>query len=595
MAKRLFNQEIKRITVSDAVATESDVTVSEDKANEINETKIGESKTKSVDIAALVKEAIAQTQTALETTYKQTLETASKQKELEIEQTKTELNTVLEQAKAEHNQVVESLQNEVKAAKEAATLATKEATEAKEANKKLEDVMKFTGSQFPAINTVTSHDSDKKVGSFKEAMEIYDETLIVKRTRGGDSSYSYDHQQFDSFVRENKKAVINDLETMMKKNGLLRGNEIGARRVKEAATTASNIEGGYLTTLSSLVRQTHRPGYIFHQFIDTIHNYGKGQGETILVPRSAYLPTSTNPDDWKLSGSGAFVDITTSNQNLAVNSVSMVLEEYGMGKPSTTQVPVTIPTFVDAYSMVSLLEILNRNLGMNYAQFEDLKIRSLWRPTSRVVYNDRNSVTTVPANVGAGDFGTLTHQFLIQLRAYMSNAQILPFADNCYGLVLNSTALAQLTLDLEQQWRAVNDKDLMDLTNILNPTVISPADTGRIQGYMGKWYDFHVFNSNAFATGAAGTEGVQNVTLGTGSTLTRSSYAFGSNTIGRGIGDPMEIRRNEITGYGRKNDYIWLSTEGFAPLDVDPTGYSDSDPVPQQLRVIEVRTTDVAV
>jgi hypothetical protein len=114
---------------------------------------------------------------------------------------------------------------------------------------------------------------------------------------------------------------------------------------------------------------------------------------------------------------------------------------------------------------------------------------------------------------------------------------------------------------------------------------------------MGLFENIHFFKQNAYGTGAAGTLNVQNVTLGTGvgSKLTRSSFFFGGETIGRGIGDPMRIRTAIDTNYDRERTFAWFSNEGFVAKDVDQTGYSDTQDVPQQLRVFEIRTLDTEV
>ena len=83
---------------------------------------------------------------------------------------------------------------------------------------------------------------------------------------------------------------------------------------------------------------------------------------------------------------------------------------------------------------------------------------------------------------------------------------------------------------------------------------------------------------------------LQTETVAAGAATTRTNYAFGANTIGRGIGTEMEIRRDTNDDFQRVGHYIWRSEEGFVAMDVDPTGYNDSSPVPQQLRVLDVRT-----
>jgi len=574
-------KEIRRITVKDSVeGTQQEKEV----IKEINDSKKEDKK--EVDIAKLIQESLASEMAKIKESFN-----------LELSQVKEESAQKLAEKESQINQDWQEKLSELET-KLQETKSELEAT--KKAEQNLADIFKLHGVQSTEanklnvnVNTVTTIDSDNPFGICKEAMDIVESSRIVKPSNGGDMYSSYDYESLDNFVRENRSQVIKDLESWGRKNGLLQGQ----RTIKEAATVASDILGGFLTTLSSLVRTTHIPGFIFAQFANTRIDFEKRMGTTIQVHRSRYNPAPTNEADWLLSGGGTFVDIDTTYQNVQTGVVEITLNEWGMGKPSTVNNPVRIPTFVMAYSMIELMSIVNRNIGYNYNQFLDLKVRNLWKPTSRVIYNNKGFIATSPTALDTGDNGTMTRQFLINLYSYIHTLQVPPMADGCYGMALHPTALAQLKTEFESKWEVPTPQQLADLTNILLPANTPPAMTGQISGYQGKYYGFHIFETNATSVGAAGTEGVRNETLGgsLGATLTRTSYVFGVDTIARGIGDPMEIRQNEITGYGRKSDYIWLSNEGFAPLDVDPTGYSDSSAVPQQLRVFDIRTLDVAV
>ena len=574
-------KEIRRITVKDSVeGTQQEKEV----IKEINDSKKEDKK--EVDIAKLIQESLASEMAKIKESFN-----------LELSQVKEESAQKLAEKESQINQDWQEKLSELET-KLQETKSELEAT--KKAEQNLADIFKLHGVQSTEanklnvnVNTVTTIDSDNPFGICKEAMDIVESSRIVKPSNGGDMYSSYDYESLDNFVRENRSQVIKDLESWGRKNGLLQGQ----RTIKEAATVASDILGGFLTTLSSLVRTTHIPGFIFAQFANTRIDFEKRMGTTIQVHRSRYNPAPTNEADWLLSGGGTFVDIDTTYQNVQTGVVEITLNEWGMGKPSTVNNPVRIPTFVMAYSMIELMSIVNRNIGYNYNQFLDLKVRNLWKPTSRVIYNNKGFIATSPTALDTGDNGTMTRQFLINLYSYIHTLQVPPMADGCYGMALHPTALAQLKTEFESKWEVPTPQQLADLTNILLPANTPPAMTGQISGYQGKYYGFHIFETNATSVGAAGTEGVRNETLGgsLGATLTRTSYVFGVDTIARGIGDPMEIRQNEITGYGRKSDYIWLSNEGFAPLDVDPTGYSDTSDVPQQLRVFDIRTLDVAV
>jgi hypothetical protein len=131
-----------------------------------------------------------------------------------------------------------------------------------------------------------------------------------------------------------------------------------------------------------------------------------------------------------------------------------------------------------------------------------------------------------------------------------------------------------------------------DLTSLLKQTTMN--DLGRTDGYQFSVANFHIFVSNAFGAGIVGTEGVQSETTGAGAKTTRSSFVAGRDTIGRSIAMPFTIKRAKEDGFGRINRFIWNSYECAAALDVDP---ASNPPMSndQQLRVVEVRTLDVAI
>jgi hypothetical protein len=540
------------------------------------------------------------------------LEAELKAKELEVAKV-LEARESAHQAELEsYKALVEGLkaQTEEQISKVSADLnSTKsELSKVKESEQKFADVFKLHGfnkpareaSKTPALNVVTTTRSDTPIGAHREFQSLLDNApKVLKSTSTGNPVIVTDTKLADRFVTENRAAVIRDLEVFARANGLLQGKNPSPMAVKEASTQISDISGGFLSTLSSIVRTTKRPGYVFWQFAQTEFDYLKGHGSTVLVQRSAYSATSTTPSDWLLSGGGSFAYIDTTYQQIQTGTVPIILQEYGLGKIGSALQPISIPSFVLAYSMIDLVSVLERNLGQNYANFEDLTIRSLFAGTSVRLYNSKGSVLTSPTTIAASAdplfSGVITKEFLVNLYAYMLSLQVEKFPDGNYALVLNPIAAAQFVNSLQTLYRFVQKEDIEALSQILNPGVIEPENGSRIAGYLGSYYGFHVFQSNAFSVGAVGTEGVQNETINSATTLTRTSYAFGKDAVGRGVGTPMEIRQNEITNYQRINQYIWRSEEGFAALDVDPTGYSDASAVPQQLRVFQIRTTDTAL
>lgn len=393
--------------------------------------------------------------------------------------------------------------------------------------------------------------------------------------------------------------LYKELEQWAKNQGLFRGDR-GGVPITQAPVTSADMVGGFLPTLSSMLRYTHRGAYIFHQFPNVVIDHGRNRGDTIKIARYALNAEPANNADWELSGGGAFADLTTDSQGTQTGVVDAVIKEYGMGKTGVdANRPYMVPNFVQMYSMLSVLESFQVNIMRNYMQFEDRYIRALWTPTSRVVYNNGNEVETTVGNVVNTSDGTLTAEYLHALYTYMAASYIPTYMDGCYGIAINSYQLQQLRKSMTPVERdgfttPSNASDLATLVNML-PAV---TDTDRITGYRGKWGNFHIFEQNTFGMGASGTPGVQTVTTGAtvAAQTARSAYAFGANTIGRGIGMPMELRSQsgEIL-WNRAQKWIWISHESYTALDVDPTGYSDVSAVPQQLRVLEVRTLDKPV
>jgi len=558
-------------------------------------------------IAATAKATAEQTNTLVSATVadiKQEVEALKTATSQQIEAVTAASEEKLTSITQSHDQKVAALEAELATAKASATEAQKTLEQNSAADDRLKNVLGIAGSQetkkldFPNVNTNTTTDSDRAYGILAEVTSLIDSSLVEKVSPEGERAFAYNYQEMDTFVRANRAQVIKDLEVAFKSQGMLRGpNANPVNAVKAAATTFADLPGFNLETLSSLARTNNRPGFIHWQFCPTEINFQKAQGTKIDLYRAAYQTTSTNPADWELSGGGTYTDIDFAGDSVQTGIVQAELKEWGMGKTGTSIKPVVVPTFVMAYSLQNLLTIINRNIVHNYYEWEDLKIRSLWKPTSRVLYNNNGVVTATATDITTGSKGILSAKFAAALFEYAHRSQILTLEDGCYGMVLNTRGVLQLKNDLDDKWDAPTPEDLMALTNILQPFGLPGEADSRVSGYLGKYYNIHFFSQNAYGIGAAGTEGVQNVTLNAtlGSTLTRSNYLFGGETIGRGIGDPMRIIESEITNAQRKRTFGWISTQGLLAKDVDPTGYSDSSTVPQQLRVLEVRTLDTEV
>jgi hypothetical protein len=398
----------------------------------------------------------------------------------------------------------------------------------------------------------------------------------------GEQFEHVDTVKLNRYIRKHREEVRDGMEALAKQNGLLRG--------KDAPTVRTDIPPAYLTYLSAIMRMTHSAKFIFWQFVDVKLEMGKGMGDTMLIPRVNYANAGATNADWQLTPG---TPIMTTSQNVSMSSVSATLQEYGMGKAGTPNEPIAIPEFILANSQIELETIVQRNLGYNFNQYEEVSARNLWFASTKTLYNNAGTPVLTAAGVTATAAtakyrgGAVTYQFLINLYAYMAGQQIPAFSNGCYGLVLHEFALAQLKSSLADRNQYLNAGDMADITNTFNAATMS--DQIRVQNYQGTIGNFMIFSSNNISMGVAGTIGAQTETVGGVAQITRTSFAFGSNTIGRGTGMGATIRRQVEDDFGRMNRWLWLAHEGWAQLDVDNAVAG------QQTRVFKINTTDLEV
>jgi hypothetical protein len=443
----------------------------------------------------------------------------------------------------------------------------------------------------PSINLLISGKSDKPEGALKEFMSIKSSIRVL----GNSECASTATPEHNRFLKQNLEALTADLETYGKANGLFRGRSAGSASVADinAVTQISDLPGGFLETLSAIVRTTHRPSFIFWQFANNRFDFTAGNGDTIDIPRAAYASAPADPDDRLLSGGGTYADIVSTSDSIQTGIVKAVVQEWGRGKPGSGASPLAVSRFTESFSMLEVIQFIVRNLMHDYELWEDLKCRRMWTPTSRVVYNNNNTVVTSPGAVTAGNARGCTRAFLTEMFGYARSLLIPTYQDGCYGLALTTKAATQLKQSLDERFWFGTPPDMERLVNILN--LAEMGEAGKVTGYLGKIENFHIFESNNFSVGAAGTEGVRNETLGGGSALTRTNFMFGADTFGRGIAEPPQIVKDEVRNFGRRDRLTWLTWQGFAAMDIDPVGYNDTSAVPQQLRVLDVRFTDAVI
>lgn len=527
-------------------------------------------------------------------------ETKSESTSLTPEMLREFLNQSVENAIAPLKQQLDQVEQEKETLKS-------QLSEAKQSQNILEGLGKLIGKSettpqkgssvdFPNVNTKLSPNRDRIDGRLAEFMSVRDASGVKYRQGPKGSVPMYPTYKVDSWMSELKKDrkafrdfLENEMTDFGKKHGFFRGSRMVTEGEMRAATTASDIPGGFLEVLSSIMRINARPGLVFWQFPVTVHQYDRGEGDTIQIPRAAYPAIATDSNERLLSGGNTYVPIDNSNQRVRTGIVRMNLNEYGRGRSEAP--PISIPTFVEQYSMLPLMRILERDLFYDYYNWEDLIIREQWRPTSKAYYNSADEVVTAASSVTVG--GQLTRKFLGAVYTKMANDRVVPLPDGNYGLVTNPTAIRQLKNDMDQYWLTPTEDQLQDLTNMFLLDYPNGEDL-KIQNYRGLYEGFHIFETNSFANGGAGTEGVATETDGNSDSLTfRTSYAFGYAASGRGMGGSgVQILFDEKTDFGRIDRAIWQSYEAHGPLDVDATGYNDTSDVPQETRVFKVVTSD---
>ncbi|MBD2465721.1 hypothetical protein H6G89_32555 [Oscillatoria sp. FACHB-1407] len=416
---------------------------------------------------------------------------------------------------------------------------------------------------------------------FMQACESAPSEIYVNRKTGK----RYVHRDLNDARRvfhSDRLQLRKDMEQLARDHGFLQGYR--RMSASDAVTVRTDIAPLLLDYLSMVIRETHSARFIYWQFPWYELELGKGPGDTVQVSRQRWIAEPTTVASRTLTPG---VPLTNTRQNISSGAVTIALQERGLGLDASNP-PVAIPEFLTAYSMINLENVVISRLGHDYEASEDLFIRTRYFATTRVVYNNRQSVTTNPGSLTASGDGTITENFLNNLYAYMSGLQIPPLDDGCYVYPLHTTGLAQLKNSLSAKNQYLDQMNLEELTMLLQ--VASNREMGRCSGYAGSACGFHLFNTNAHSMGAAGTEGVQTETLGAGSTLTRASVAFGRAAVARAIGMEAEIRTDNNDDFQRLDSFTWLSHETTGDLDVDPAIHPD-----QQLRVVEVHTTDVVL
>lgn len=426
-------------------------------------------------------------------------------------------------------------------------------------------------------------------GSFREWRRLLDDAPKAIATFGGGNVLQRNTREADEYYIRHRSQIQDSVSELAKRAGLLRGS-LGTNPSRDAVTVRADVPDELLTMLSQELRIPNRSRFIFPQFVHTITELGRSPGfDTIKIARYSDISAPTSAADYQLVPGTPLVG---TSQPLTEMAKACQIEELGLGKNLNTQ-PIGISTFIGSYTLHDLIAQIREKLGQNYDSYIDLRVRQLFSTATTVLYNAGTGVTDDPADVVATRKGTMTTDFVGDLLAEMQSRRVATFEDGCYALVLHPKALAQLTRDLrdKERYRPGDLANNLDLTTEMFRRMSGPGgflEASTLNGYHGVYNNFHLFSTNAYGTGAAGTDGVQSETLGVGATITRTSYAFGMRPVGHGIALPVELRERTENDFGRSRSFVWYSHQGFVALDVNEAPGED-------LRVIKVNTTDVEV
>lgn len=425
--------------------------------------------------------------------------------------------------------------------------------------------------------------------AFRKWQSLIDSAPKAMATFGGGNVLQRNLREADEHYARNRQAIQDHISDLAKKAGLLRGT-LGTNPTRDAVTVKADVPDELLTMLSQELRILNRSRFIFPQFVHSIAELGRSPGfDTIKIARFTDIAAPTSAADYQLVPGTPLVG---SSQPLTEQAKACTIEELGLGKNANTQ-PIGISTFIGSYTLHDLIAQIREKLGQNYDAYIDLRVRQLFATATTVWYNAGTGVTDDPTDVVANSKGTMTSDFLGDLLAELQSRRVATFEDGCYALLMPPRPFSQLMRDLrtKERYRPGDLESNLDLTTEMFRRMSGPGgflDAATLNGYHGVYNNFHLFSTNAYGTGAAGTDGVQSETLGVGARVTRTSYAFGMRPVGRGVALPVELRERTENDFGRSRSFIWYSHEGFVALDVNEGAGED-------LRVVKVNTTDVEV
>jgi hypothetical protein len=461
-----------------------------------------------------------------------------------------------------------------------------------------------------SVNTLILPSSMEPQGAAKDFVDAWSNPSYTPKAAVFDPNEGMQYEQRDTTYIDTmmkdasfRKHAIADMERLFKAHGYLRGADFGGRDGQAGPTLATpgSVANAFLPFLSTIMRLSHTPRYVWHQFASERLELGRVPGTTMMVPRIIWLDEPDDEMDYLLDSDTEATNISSESQALQSLSTPIKLFGYGLGKGNKVgNRPVAISEFITGSSMLDLIRALDTNLNQNYRSFEDMKIRRIYQETlsniANIYYNEAGSLTQTPVSIGVGEDGTLTEEVLNSLAGEMTRRQIPTFPNGKRVGVINTFATTQLKNSLGDKLQAYSEAQIQEITGILNAGTLGNG-TERLSGYVGDYCGFMLFESGTISVGPASIDplkGVNTITLGVGPRTVRDNYFFGPGVAGHGESLPMEIRMDGAGQFDTRMRFIWRSIEGWGPLDCSSIGPSGPRPE-QQDRVLCLRTTDQPV
>lgn len=552
------NAAAETITISNAQAAPVAVGNEPEAAPAVTETQIQE----------MINAALATTTSQITEAQEQ----AKAEAATAIEEAKQAANDAIEKAKAEAAAEIERLNNEL--------------AEAKKGSDALTELGKLTGAaQVAETKTL------EVLGTGSQEMRNWQQMIDnapIRSVQHNNRAFGHkDLRSADNYLAKHRKAIREGIEAELRDAGCLQGSVIG---VTNAPTLMADIPSTAFNYLADEIRRTSDTDLIYEQFARTHSVPGTAPRFQGQVPRYPFNPGPAVPADRELTPG---TDTNATSQNVVEALAPVTIKELGLGKDGSNNA-IGLATFVSAYSMTDLVEIVRTNLGRDYAQTKDLYLRSIWFGATTTLYNNGGATTATPANLTTGKGGMLTRAFLGSLRTYLKNGRVPTYRGGFYVLTVTPGQLQNLVTELRiAQSFTEPTSQQVEMVSRIFATPDGAEYGGAVSGFRLICDGFMIFEQNTHSLGAAATEGVQSETLGVGATVTETCFAAGSDTMCWATALPVEIRQDEFSDFGRRDRWIWYSHENAAALDVNEV--ITSGRIMQERRVVKVNFTRAAI